>query len=66
LPAKELGSFVRALAHPIAKFPAAGVVTVKDRVNTIALAPVEDFRRDPISSAKARTIRKPKRDSKRR
>jgi hypothetical protein len=34
------------LAHRIAKFPAAGVVTVKDRVNAIALAPVEDFRRD--------------------
>ena len=46
LPAKELGNFVRSLAHRIAKFPAAGIVTVKDRVNAIALAPVEDFRRD--------------------
>ena len=46
MPAKELGDFVRSLAHRIAKFPAAGVVTVKDRVNAIALAPVEDFRRD--------------------
>ena len=46
LPAKELRNFVRSLAHRIAKFPAAGVVTVKDRVNALALAPVEDFRRD--------------------
>jgi hypothetical protein len=33
-------------SHRIANFPAAGVVTIKDRVNAIALAPVEDFRRD--------------------
>jgi len=46
LPAKDLGNFVRSLAHRIAKFPAAGLVTIKDRVNAIALAPVEDFRRD--------------------
>ena len=46
LPAKELGNFVRALAHRIANFPVAGVVTIKDRVNAIALAPIEDFRRD--------------------
>jgi hypothetical protein len=30
----------------VAKFPAAGHVLVKDRVNAIALAPVADFRRD--------------------
>ena len=46
LPAKALGDFVRALAHRIAGFPAVGQVAVKERVNTIALAPVEDFRRD--------------------
>jgi enoyl-CoA hydratase/carnithine racemase len=46
LPAKERGNFGRVLAHRIAKFPAAGVATVKDRVNAIAVAPVEDFRRD--------------------
>ena len=46
LPAKALGGFVRALAHRIAGFPAVGQVVVKDRVNAIALAPVEDFRRD--------------------
>jgi enoyl-CoA hydratase/carnithine racemase len=46
LPAKALGDFVRSLAHRIAGFPAAGQVVVKERVNAITLAPVEDFRRD--------------------
>ena len=46
LPAKTLGDFVRSLAHRIAGFPAAGRVLVKERVNAIGLAPVEDFRRD--------------------
>jgi enoyl-CoA hydratase/carnithine racemase len=46
LPKDALGEFVRALAHRIAGFPAAGQVLVKARVNAIALAPVEDFRRD--------------------
>jgi len=46
LPAAELGDFVRSLAHRIAGFPAAGHAAVKDRVNAIALAPIEDFRRD--------------------
>lgn len=46
LPADELGDFVSSLAHRIAKFPAAGHAAVKDRVNAIALAPAEDFRRD--------------------
>jgi enoyl-CoA hydratase/carnithine racemase len=46
LPAAELGSFVSSLAHRIAGFPAAGQVAVKERVNAIALAPAEDFRRD--------------------
>ena len=46
LPASTLGEFVRSLAHRIAGFPAAGRVALKDRVNAIALAPVEDFRRD--------------------
>jgi enoyl-CoA hydratase/carnithine racemase len=45
LPANALNDFVRSLAHRIAKVPAAGLVTVKDRVNAIALAPVADFRR---------------------
>jgi len=46
LPADALGGFVSSLAHRIARFPAAGLVTVKDRVNAVALAPAEDFRRD--------------------
>jgi enoyl-CoA hydratase/carnithine racemase len=46
LPAEELGEFVRSLAHRIASFPAAGHIAIKDRVNAIALAPAEDFRRD--------------------
>jgi hypothetical protein len=37
---------VSSLAYRIAAFPAAGHAVVKDRVNAIALAPVEDFRRD--------------------
>ena len=46
LPADELVDFVSSLAHRIARFPAAGHVAVKDRVNAIALAPVDAFRRD--------------------
>jgi enoyl-CoA hydratase/carnithine racemase len=46
LPADEIGNFVRGLAYRIASFPAPGHVAVKDRVNAIALAPVDDFRRD--------------------
>jgi enoyl-CoA hydratase/carnithine racemase len=46
LPAAELAGFVRALARRIARFPTAAQATVKERVNAIALAPVEDFRRD--------------------
>ena len=46
LPADALDDFVTSLAHRIAKFPATGFGLVKDRVNAIALAPVEDFRRD--------------------
>ena len=46
LPADELEDFVSSVAHRIARFPAGGHVVVKDRVNAIALAPLEDFRRD--------------------
>jgi enoyl-CoA hydratase/carnithine racemase len=46
LPAKALEEFVGSLARRIASFPAEGHALVKDRVNSIALAPVEDFRRD--------------------
>jgi hypothetical protein len=57
LPAEVLGDFVRALAHRIAGFPAASLVMVKERVNAIALAPVEDFRRD--SDLFGDSVRKP-------
>jgi enoyl-CoA hydratase/carnithine racemase len=46
LPADALDRFVKTLAHRIARFPAAGQVVVKERVNAIALAPADDFRRD--------------------
>jgi enoyl-CoA hydratase/carnithine racemase len=46
VPADAIGEFVRSLAHRIAGFPGAGHVAVKDRVNAIALAPADDFRRD--------------------
>lgn len=46
LPAAALGDFVKSLAHRIAGFPAAGRAVIKERVNGIALAPAEDFRRD--------------------
>ena len=46
LPAGELSAFVRALAQRIAAFPAAGLAAVKERVNAIALASADDFRRD--------------------
>jgi len=46
LPANALSNFVRSLAHRIAKFPVEGLAVIKDRVNAIALAPIEDFRRD--------------------
>ena len=46
LPAKELDDFVKSLAHRIAGSPAAGHAAVKERVNAIALAPADDFRRD--------------------
>ena len=46
LPVGELTGFVQSLAHRIARFPAAGHAVVKKRVNMIALATVEDVRRD--------------------
>ena len=46
LPRSTLGEFVRSLAHRIAAFPAASLVAVKERVNAIGLAPIEEFRRD--------------------
>ncbi len=46
MPAEALAEFVRTLAHRIAGFPAAGQAVAKERVNAIALAPADDFRRD--------------------
>ncbi len=46
LPAQALGDFVKSLAHRTATFPAAGLLAIKDRLNAVALAPAEDFRRD--------------------
>jgi len=46
LPDAAIADFVSFLARRIAGFPAAGHAVVKDRVNAIALAPVEDYRRD--------------------
>jgi enoyl-CoA hydratase/carnithine racemase len=46
LPGSTLAEFVKALAHRIARFPAAGHVAIKDRINAISLAPTTDFRRD--------------------
>ena len=46
LPARELGAFVSALAHWVAGFPAAAQRILKERVNAIALASVDDFSRD--------------------
>ena len=46
LPSAELDRFVKVLAHRIAGFPSAGQLAVKERINAITLAPIEDFRRD--------------------
>jgi enoyl-CoA hydratase/carnithine racemase len=46
LPGSTLAEFVEALAHRIAKFPAAGHVAIKNRINAISLAPTTDFSRD--------------------
>src|SRR5262245_5465365 len=46
LPGAALSEFVGSLAHRIARFPAAGRTILKDRVNGIALAPADEFRRD--------------------
>jgi enoyl-CoA hydratase/carnithine racemase len=46
LPADALSDFVTSLAHRVAKFPVGGLAVVKDRVNSIALASTDEFRRD--------------------
>jgi enoyl-CoA hydratase/carnithine racemase len=61
LPADTLSDFVRSLAHRIARFPASGLAVVKDRVNAIALASTDDFRRD--SDLFGEAMRKPEAES---
>jgi enoyl-CoA hydratase/carnithine racemase len=61
LPAETLSDFVRSLALRVAGFPAAGHIAVKNRVNAIALAPIEDFRQD--SDLFAETVRNPEAQS---
>ena len=46
LPANSLDDFVTSLAYRIGRLPAGAHAVVKDRVNAIALAPIEDIRRD--------------------
>jgi enoyl-CoA hydratase/carnithine racemase len=46
MPANALDDFVSSIARQIASFPATGRAVVKEGVNAIALAPLEDFRRD--------------------
>ena len=43
---ERLGPFVQGLAHRVASFPAVGHALIKERVNAISLASVDDFRRD--------------------
>ena len=42
----KLDAFVDDLAHRIAKFPYKGLMDIKDRINAISLAPVDDYRKD--------------------
>jgi len=45
-PCQPTRSAILSLAHRIGGFPAAGRIAIKQRVNSIALAPVEEFHRD--------------------
>jgi len=57
LPAAALGDFVKSLAHRIGGFPAFGLAVIRERVNAVALASADDFRRD--SSLFLECVRKP-------
>jgi enoyl-CoA hydratase/carnithine racemase len=57
LPAATLDNCVKSLAHRIASFPDFGIAVIRDRVNGVALAPAEEFRRD--SSLFLDCVRKP-------
>jgi enoyl-CoA hydratase/carnithine racemase len=60
LPARELGDFVATLASRVAGFPSGSLAAVKQRVDAIALAPVEDFRCDSDLFGAAARDSKPK------
>jgi enoyl-CoA hydratase/carnithine racemase len=49
LPLAELDAFVSVLAHRLAGFPPMGLASIKARVNDIALAPADEFRRDSMT-----------------
>jgi hypothetical protein len=57
---KPIDDFATTIAHRIARFPAAGQAVVKDRVNAVALPPVEGIE-IPISLPKACAILRLKR-----
>jgi enoyl-CoA hydratase/carnithine racemase len=57
LPAARLCDFVKSLARRIDRFPAFGVAAIRERVNAVALAPADDFRRD--SSLFLECVREP-------
>jgi enoyl-CoA hydratase/carnithine racemase len=57
LPAAELDNFVSSLAQRIGAFPSSGHSAVKERVNAISLASVDDFRYD--SDQFGRSAREP-------
>jgi enoyl-CoA hydratase/carnithine racemase len=57
LPAIALGDFVKSLARRIDTFPAFGIAAIRERVNAVALASAEEFRRD--SSLFLDCVRKP-------
>lgn len=46
LPAAQLSDFVKSLARRINSFPGFGVAAIRERVNAVALASTEEFRRD--------------------
>jgi hypothetical protein len=56
-PPPQLGDFVKSLARRIDGFPGFGLAAIRERVNAVALAPAEDFRRD--SSLFLDCVRKP-------
>ena len=50
---EALGPFVEALASRVAKFPPAGVIAIKRRINDISLPPLADVRTDDRAAARS-------------